>query len=205
MFFASHLLYHSPLFWYNSPWCFYHSARQILMKRFFRTKVFLIVALILLCLLLVLTLYADETATVIDVMDGDTLTIEYNNKKEAINLIGIDAPESVMNRKAEVDSRNTGESLLTITSKGIDAKRFVERIVNKGDIVFLAFDVQVKDQEGKLQGYVYLSDGRLLNEEIVRAGYARVTVSPPNVRFKERFMDALKEARTYRRGLWRSP
>jgi len=175
------------------------------MKKFFRTKVFLIVALILLCLLLILTLYADETATVIDVMDGDTLMIEYNNKKEAINLIGIDAPESVMNRKAEADSRNTGESLLTITSKGIDAKRFVEKIVNKGDVVFLAFDVQAKDQEGKLQGYVYLSDGRLLNEEIVRAGYARVTVSPPNVRFKERFMDALKEARIYRRGLWRSP
>ncbi len=42
-----------------------------------------------------------------------------------------------------------------------------------------------KGQEGKLQGYVYLSDGRLLNEEIVRAGYARVTVSHSDVRFKK--------------------
>ena len=175
------------------------------MKRLFRTKVFLIVALALLCLLLILTLYADETATVIDVVDGDTLIIEYSNRKESINLVGIDAPESVMNRKAEIDSRSTGESLLTITSKGIDAKRFVEKIVNKGDTVFISFDVQAKDQEGKLQGYVYLSDGRLLNEEIVRAGYAKAMVFPPNVKFRERFIDAHKEARTYRRGLWRSP
>ncbi len=42
---------------------------------------------------------------------------------------------------------------------------FVERIVNKGDIVFPGLRCQVKDQEGKLQGYVYLSDGRLLNEK----------------------------------------
>jgi micrococcal nuclease len=175
------------------------------MKRFLQTKVFLIVALFLLCLLLILTLYADETATVVDVVDGDTLMVEYNSKKESINLLGIDAPESVMNRKAEIDSRTAGESLLTITLKGIDAKRFVERIVKKGDIVVMAFDVQVRDQEGKLQGYVYLSDGRMLNEEIVRAGYAKVAVSPPNMKYQERFIEAYKEARIYRRGLLKAP
>jgi len=175
------------------------------MKSFLRTKVFLIVALFLLCLLLILTLYADETATVVDVVDGDTLMVEYNSKKESINLLGIDAPESVMNRKAEIDSRTAGESLLTITFKGIDAKRFVERIVKKGDIVVMAFDVQIRDQEGKLQGYVYLSDGRMLNEEIVRAGYAKVAVAPPNMKYQERFIEAYKEARIYRRGLLKVP
>jgi len=175
------------------------------MKRFLRTKVFLIVALFLLCLLLILTLYADETATVVDVVDGDTLMVEYNSKKESINLLGIDAPESVMNKKAEIDSRTAGESLLTITFKGIDAKRFVERIVKKGDIVVMAFDVQVRDQEGKLQGYVYLSDGRMLNEEIVRAGYAKVAIAPPNIKYQERFVEAYKEAKIYRRGLLKAP
>jgi len=175
------------------------------MKSFLRTKVFLIVALFLLCLLLILTLYADETATVVDVVDGDTLMVEYNSKKESINLLGIDAPESVMNKKAEIDSRTAGESLLTITFKGIDAKRFVERIVKKGDIVVMAFDVQVRDQEGKLQGYVYLSDGRMLNEEIVRAGYAKVAIAPPNIKYQERFVEAYKEAKIYRRGLLKAP
>jgi len=144
---------------------------------------------------LILTLYAAETATVVDVMDGDTLIVEYNIQKESINLLGMDAQERVRNRKAEIDSRTAGESLLTITFKGIDAKRFVERIVKKGDIVVMAFDVQARDQEGKLQGYVYLSDGRMLNEEIVRAGYAKVAIAPPNMKYQERFIEAYKEAR----------
>jgi micrococcal nuclease len=177
------------------------------MKKLSRSTLILIVALLILCLLLVFTLYAEDaaTGTVADVVDGDTLLVEYNGKKELLNLIGIDAPESVMNRKAEIDSRQTGESLIEITSKGIDAKRFVERIVRKGDFVAIAFDVQMRDNEGKLQGYIYLSDGRMLNEEIVRAGYARAMMAPPNVKYQERFHKAYKEAKTYRRGLLKSP
>jgi micrococcal nuclease len=175
------------------------------MKRLSRTRIFLIIALVIFCLLLALTLYAGEAATVVDVVDGDSLLIEYNGKKEVINLNGIDAPESVMNRKAEIDSRRTGESLLDVTFKGIDAKRFVERIVKKGDFVAIAFDTPMRNQEGTLQGYVYLSDGRMLNEEIVRAGYAKVVLTHPHVRFQERFLEAYRESKTYRRGLWKSP
>jgi micrococcal nuclease len=181
-----------------------HTTTQGFVKLLCSKLFLLIVALAALCLPLVLTLCAEEMATLVEVTDGDTLTIEYNGKRETINLIGIDAPESVMNRKAEIDSRQTGESLLEITSKGIDAKRFVERIVKKGDLVAIALDVQPRDQEGKLQGYVYLPDGRMLNEEIVRAGYAKVTFIPPNVKYQERFQKASKEAKTYRRGLWKS-
>jgi micrococcal nuclease len=176
-----------------------------MMKRLLRTKVLLIFVLFALCLLLILTLYAEEMATVLSVEDGDTLQLEYNGKSEPIRLVGIDAPESTMNRKAGEDAIRTGESLLTIASKGIDAKRFVERIVKKGDMVAVAFDVQTRDKDGKLQGYIYLSDGRMLNEEIVRAGYAKVISIPPNVKYQERLMEAYKEARKYRRGLWKSP
>ena len=82
---------------------------------------------------------------------------------------------------------------------GIDAKRFV-RIVKKGDMVAVVFDVQRRDKDGQLLGYVYLPDGRMLNEEIVRAGYAKVITIPPNVKYRERFLEAHKEARMYRRG-----
>ena len=63
---------------------------------------------------------------------------------------------------------------------------------------------RLRDRDGKMQGYVYLPDGRMLNEEILRAGYAKVVVTPPNVKYQERFLEAQKEARTYRRGLWQS-
>jgi micrococcal nuclease len=44
-----------------------------------------------------------------------------------------------------------------------------------------------------------------LNEEIVRAGYAKVITIPPNVKYNERLLEAYKEAKKYRRGLWKSP
>ncbi len=53
-----------------------------------------------------------------------------------------------------------------------------------------------------LLGYVYLSNGKMLNEEIVKAGYANVMTIPPNVKYKDRFLNAYQEARKRKRGLW---
>jgi len=36
--------------------------------------------------------------------------------------------------------------------------------------------------------YVYLSDPKMLNEEIVKAGYANLIPYPPNVKYQERFI-----------------
>jgi micrococcal nuclease len=43
----------------------------------------------------------------------------------------------------------------------------------------------------------------MLNEEIVKAGYANLLTIPPNVKYKERFLKAYGEARENRRGLWK--
>jgi micrococcal nuclease len=34
-----------------------------------------------------------------------------------------------------------------------------------------------------------LSNGKMLNEEIVKAGYANVMTIPPNVKYKDRFLN----------------
>ncbi len=47
-----------------------------------------------------------------------------------------------------------------------------------------------------------LSNGKMLNEEIVKAGYANVMTIPPNVKYKDRFLKAYKHARERKRGLW---
>ena len=54
-----------------------------------------------------------------------------------------------------------------------------------------------------LLAYVWLSNGKMLNEEIVKAGYASLFTHPPNVKYRERFQKAYREARENRRGLWR--
>ncbi len=42
----------------------------------------------------------------------------------------------------------------------------------------------------------------MLNEEIVKAGFASVMIIPPNVKYQDRFLRAYREAREGKRGLW---
>ena len=155
--------------------------------------------------LLVLTfpLQAKETAAVLGVVDGDTLKIKYEGREENIRFIGIDAPESKPNEKAKRDAQRSGEDLKTIISQGKEATEFVKTMVRPGDKVTIEFDVQTRDKYGRLLGYVYLFNGKMLNEEIVKAGYANLMTYPPNVKCQERFLKAYREARENQRGLWK--
>ncbi len=69
-------------------------------------------------------------------------------------------------------------------------------------MITIEFDAQQTDRYGRLLGYVYLSNGKMLNEEIVKAGYANIMTIPPNVQYQDRFLKAYREAREGKRGLW---
>ncbi len=146
---------------------------------------------------------AQEIATVVRVIDGDTLKISYGDQEESIRLIGIDTPESQANKKAKRDAARTGDDIQLILSQGREATNYVKGLVKPGDSVQIEFDVQERDRYTRLLGYVHLSDGKMLNEEIVRAGFANLMTIPPNVKYQERFLNAHEEAREYKRGLWK--
>jgi micrococcal nuclease len=157
-----------------------------------------------LALLLVISLgHAYSKATVVKVVDGDTLKIEVNGNEEAVRLIGIDTPESKINKKAKKDAVKTHHDIETITAMGREAARYVRTLVRKGDTVGIEYDVQKRDKYKRLLVYAYLSDGKMLNEEIIKAGYANVMTYPPNVKYQERFVRAYREARDTKRGLYR--
>ena len=59
-----------------------------------------------------------------------------------------------------------------------------------------------RDKYKRLLGYVYLSDGKMLNDEIIKAGYANDMTIPPNVKYQDRFLRAYEQARERKRGLW---
>lgn len=86
---------------------------------------------------------------------------------------------------------------------GKEAANYTRNLVKPGDIVKIEFDVRPRDQYGRLLGYAYLSNGKMLNEELVKAGYANVMTYPPNVKYQERFLKAYREARENKRGLWK--
>ncbi len=148
------------------------------------------------------SLHAQELSIVIKIIDGDTLWVHYGVQREKVRLIGIDTPESKVNTKAKRDAERSGQDIKIITSMGKRARKYVSNLVKPGDKVTIEFDVEQRDRYGRLLGYVYLSNGKMLNEEIVKAGYATVMTIPPNVKYKDKFLRAYKEARERKRRLW---
>lgn len=148
---------------------------------------------------------ATAPAKVVRVVDGDTLKVELNGRIENVRLIGIDAPESKANKKAKKDAARSRRDIKTIVSLGKAAASFTKSIVKPGDLVDIEQDVQPRDRYGRLLAYVHLKSGKMLNEEIIAAGFASVMTIPPNVRHQERFLRAYQAAREERRGLWASP
>lgn len=145
------------------------------------------------------------SAKVINVIDGDTLKVELAGQVESIRLIGIDTPESKANKKAKKDASRSQQDIRTIVGLGKAACSFTKSMVKPGDLVQIEQDVQPRDRYGRILGYVYLSSGKMLNEEIISAGYASVMTIPPNVRHQDLFVRANRTAREKKLGLWATP
>ncbi|MDR4510016.1 MAG: thermonuclease family protein [Candidatus Brocadiaceae bacterium] len=169
-------------------------------------KTYCIVLLIVFTLFLSLTLYAQsrEIITVLEVIDGDTLRVNYYGQEKIVKLVGIDTPENRVNTKAQNDANRNKKDIDAIIDMGKIASDYVSSMVKKGDKVALEFDVQFKDRYERLLGYVFLENGKMLNEEIVKAGYASPVRIPPNLKYKKIFMDAFRDAKKKSIGFWRT-
>src|SRR5512141_209071 len=136
---------------------------------------------------------AAETGVVEDVVDGDTLLVRTTGIEEAVTvrLIGIDAPErSHPTLGKEFFSDEAASHLASLC---------------RGKTVRMKKDAEETDKFDRLLRYVFLPppDGRLLNEEMLRAGMARVYTRFPFSR-KEAFLAAEGRARREGKGLWKN-
>ncbi|MDD5207980.1 MAG: thermonuclease family protein [Elusimicrobiales bacterium] len=148
---------------------------------------------------------SSEALKVLYVIDGDTIKVLMAGNKESIRLIGIDTPESKANKKARKDAARSGSDLKAIVGLGKAAAAFTKSLVKPGDLITIEQDVQPRDRYGRILAYVYLKSGKMLNEEIIAAGYASVMTIPPNVRYQERFLSSYRAARQRAVGLWAVP
>jgi len=128
----------------------------------------------------------DEYFSVIRVIDGDTIKIETG---ESVRLIGIDTPEKNECYYAE-------------------AKKYLENLIlNK--TVRLEKDILKKDKYDRLLRYVILPDTEnsiqdiIVNQEIVKNGYALAYRQAPDVRYAELFSEAQENAIKNKLGLWK--
>ena len=134
--------------------------------------------------------------TVSRVVDGETLELDSGEK---VRLIGIRVSK--------------------------EAIEFIRNLV-EGHQIRLEEDVDQKDNDGRTLAYVwYLAERQvpskiidtktsepfmdesyedtMLNEALIKAGYAQVMTAPPNVKHQELFVKAEKEAREGKQELWK--
>jgi len=143
--------------------------------------------------------------TVTDVVDGDTVEIEYaNGTEDTVRLVGVDTPEvrgtTDPTEFEGVSDTDAGRDCLR--SAGDDAARFATDAL-LGEAVGIAVDPETdrRDRYDRLLAYV-VADDQLFNYRLVASGHARVYDQSPFSR-KIRFLDAERRARQNRRGLWR--
>ena len=117
---------------------------------------------------------------VLRVADGDTFTCRDGRK---VRLIGIDSPEP--------EQRPFGTR----------ARQELIRMLPPGSAVLLEHDVRLTDRYGRLLAYVWAGP-TLVNEVMVRGGWAVLYTVPPNIKYAERFRRAQNEARAQGTGLW---
>ncbi|HSQ35784.1 MAG TPA: thermonuclease family protein, partial [Candidatus Binatia bacterium] len=81
-----------------------------------------------------------------------------------------------------------------IINRGLSGREFVKKYLQYGSQIWIEFDVQKRDRFSRLLGYVYLTDGRMLNEIILRAGMSELQLIAPNLKYKHRFQELARLA-----------
>ncbi len=119
------------------------------------------------------------------VIDGDTLVLANQCR---VRLIGADTPETVHPDRP-------------VERWGPEATEFTRRFVAGGE-VRLEFDGRRRDKYERFLAHVWV-DGRMLDEELIRAGLATATTQYAfSSQTKVRLLAAQARAQAARRGIW---
>lgn len=140
-------------------------------------------------------------AALIKVVDGDTLQVRLDGKKEHVRVIGIDSPEKWSSKKLDRDLERTGKDRAAMIALGRRASRHMEELT-EGRKLQLVFPTghERRDRYGRLLAYVE-GDGEDLGGRMLRDGFAY-----PYRRFPHPRLDAYDElfrmAVEGKAGLW---
>ncbi|WP_017317071.1 thermonuclease family protein [Mastigocladopsis repens] len=149
---------------------------------------------ILLCLLLLVACQPQKKpeestqvlSKVAQVVSGQTLeVVGLGNQPSLISqvrLLSIDAPD--------LQQRPWGDA----------AKQRLEALIGEQPVM-LEFDVQMQDKFGRTLAYAW-KNGVLLNEQLVKEGYALFVGRSPNHKYDQRLERAQQWARLMGQGIW---
>lgn len=114
-----------------------------------------------------------ESARVVRVIDGDTIDVNIGGAEYRVRYVGANTPE-----RDEV-----------CYDDAVDANRALV----EGRTVTLVIDTSDTDRYDRLLRYVYVGD-MLVNEELIREGYAEAVLYAPDDQFYDDFLALEREA-----------
>ena len=160
-----------------------------------RLRVFVTRIIILASFLLLVSCQSHNNSSIIPanvkiarVVSGQSLEVlgmeAQPNLISQVRLIGLDAPD------------------IRQLPWGEDAKQLVETLIGGANqAVNLEFDLEAKDKFNRTLAYVW-KDKPLLNEEVVKQGYALFVARSPNHKYDQRLERAQQWARIMGKGIW---
>ena len=129
-------------------------------------------------------------ATMVSVVDGDTIDVNIDGRRERVRLIGIDTPE-------------TKKPNTPVQCYGPEATKFTKSLLASDVPLHLERDIVARDDFGRMLAYVYLAgDGEFVNMTIIAKGFARPLTIPPNSAHANEFIEAARVAEADNIGLW---
>ena len=124
------------------------------------------------------------------VIDGDTILFSKNGKIEKMRLLLIDTPESTKTK--------TGK----IQPYGKEAKKFLsDYLVGKKLTLEYEPTKEQEDQYGRILAYLF-ADDMLVQEELVREGFARVGYEEGQELYLDDLIEAEQDAISTRNNIW---
>jgi micrococcal nuclease len=109
-------------------------------------------------------------------VDGDGIILKniISNKIFEVRFLGIDAPEMNYCKKIKKDEKELQIPAALLIELGFKSFNFLKDQVNLGDFCTLVQEKNnLVDKYGRHLGYLILNDGRVLNEIMIKEGYAK--------------------------------
>ncbi|MDP8265111.1 MAG: thermonuclease family protein [Candidatus Aceula lacicola] len=141
----------------------------------------------------------NKKAVVENVTNSGLILLEDKRRVKLIGLKPLDRPKRKKQKfkKYNIPVEEEEKPTTTIEER---AYGYANSLL-KGKQVTIEFDRQYRDNQGYILGYVFLPDGTLANAEILRQGFADLTIKPPNTKYEPELRKAYLEAREEKRGI----
>ena len=128
----------------------------------------------------------DETTSIRYIHDGDTLHLKDGRK---VRLIGINTPEIAHDNK-------------TAEPFSYQAKEALKALFSDDKTISLIYGNDKHDRYKRLLAHAFTGDGENIQATLLKKGFARSVIFPPNTRFSSCYEQQERQARCARAGLW---